>query len=331
VRRRAAYLALAAAVLVGVAGPASADPGDAADAAAAEVARSLVEIGAARTAAADAEVRVDRAQGRSDEAQQEYERASRAARAAEAAAQDAEAGLRAAQGSVAGFARDSYMGGSTSPVLESLLTSGSVAQAIERAALLEAVAINRADVLEDVSDARTRADRSRAAARRALTEADRLRQDARAALASAETVRTAAVQQMAELRATQAELEARLERARAAVVAERATAPAVRIPEPPRPRTPTAPTAPRPSVPAPSAGNDWDAVAMCESGGNWSINTGNGYYGGLQFSQSTWEAYGGLRYAPRADLATKAEQIAIAEKVLDGQGPGAWPTCGRLL
>ncbi|WP_240139181.1 transglycosylase family protein [Streptomyces sp. MUM 178J] len=71
----------------------------------------------------------------------------------------------------------------------------------------------------------------------------------------------------------------------------------------------------------------WDKVAACESGGNWSINTGNGYYGGLQFSQHTWEAFGGARYAARADLATKAQQIAVAESVLDRQGPGAWPTC----
>ncbi|MGW0085292.1 transglycosylase family protein [Streptomyces sp. NPDC003393] len=71
----------------------------------------------------------------------------------------------------------------------------------------------------------------------------------------------------------------------------------------------------------------WNKVAACESSGNWSVNTGNGYYGGLQFTGSTWEAYGGTRYAPRADLATRDQQIAIAEKVLDGQGPGAWPVC----
>ncbi|MGW0880212.1 transglycosylase family protein [Streptomyces sp. NPDC002671] len=71
----------------------------------------------------------------------------------------------------------------------------------------------------------------------------------------------------------------------------------------------------------------WNKVAACESSGNWSINTGNGYYGGLQFTQSTWEAYGGTRYAPRADLASRDEQIAVAEQVLDGQGPGAWPVC----
>jgi LysM repeat protein len=77
--------------------------------------------------------------------------------------------------------------------------------------------------------------------------------------------------------------------------------------------------------------HDWTGVAECESGGDWSINTGNGYYGGLQFSQSTWAAYGGTALAPRADLATPAQQIEIAEKVLTGQGIGAWPTCGSRL
>ncbi|MFH9476072.1 transglycosylase family protein [Streptomyces anulatus] len=72
----------------------------------------------------------------------------------------------------------------------------------------------------------------------------------------------------------------------------------------------------------------WDAVAQCESGGNWSINTGNGYYGGLQFSQSSWAAAGGTQYASRADLASKDQQIATAEKLLDMQGPGAWACAG---
>ncbi|KJY34035.1 MULTISPECIES: transglycosylase family protein [Streptomyces] len=74
--------------------------------------------------------------------------------------------------------------------------------------------------------------------------------------------------------------------------------------------------------------SEWDKVAACESGGNWSINTGNGYYGGLQFSASTWAAYGGKAYAAQANQATKSQQIAIAEKVLKGQGKGAWPSCG---
>ncbi|MFF8680339.1 transglycosylase family protein [Streptomyces sp. NPDC015237] len=77
--------------------------------------------------------------------------------------------------------------------------------------------------------------------------------------------------------------------------------------------------------------SEWDAVAQCESGGNWSINTGNGYYGGLQFSASTWSGYGGTQYAATADQASKAQQIEIAEKVLAGQGKGAWPVCGTGL
>ena len=82
-------------------------------------------------------------------------------------------------------------------------------------------------------------------------------------------------------------------------------------------------------VPPVTNGPIWDAIASCESGNNWAINTGNGYYGGLQFDQNTWERHGGLRYAPRADLATREEQIAIAEVTRARQGWGAWPTCAR--
>jgi LysM repeat protein len=71
----------------------------------------------------------------------------------------------------------------------------------------------------------------------------------------------------------------------------------------------------------------WDRIAKCESGGNWHINTGNGYYGGLQFSAGTWRAYGGSAYASTADKASKAAQIAVATKVQNAQGWGAWPTC----
>ncbi|MEV5597312.1 transglycosylase family protein [Streptomyces sp. NPDC052496] len=82
---------------------------------------------------------------------------------------------------------------------------------------------------------------------------------------------------------------------------------------------------------ASAAGNNWDAVAQCESGGNWSINTGNGYYGGLQFSNSSWAAAGGTKYAPRADQASKSQQIAAAERLLAIQGPGAWTCAGGHL
>ncbi len=84
-------------------------------------------------------------------------------------------------------------------------------------------------------------------------------------------------------------------------------------------------------VPPVSNGAVWDALARCEAGGNWAINTGNGFFGGVQFDQNTWERNGGLRYAARADLATREEQIAIAEVTRARQGWGAWPTCsGRI-
>ena len=76
---------------------------------------------------------------------------------------------------------------------------------------------------------------------------------------------------------------------------------------------------------------EWDQVARCESGGNWAINTGNGYHGGLQFSPGTWSAHGGGEYAPSAHLASKEEQISVAERVLATQGRGAWPSCGGGL
>ena len=77
--------------------------------------------------------------------------------------------------------------------------------------------------------------------------------------------------------------------------------------------------------------NEWDRVAACESGGNWAINTGNGYHGGLQFSQGTWASHGGGEYATSANQATRDQQIAVAERVLASQGRGAWPVCGRGL
>ncbi|MCP2259505.1 LysM domain-containing protein [Streptoalloteichus tenebrarius] len=75
----------------------------------------------------------------------------------------------------------------------------------------------------------------------------------------------------------------------------------------------------------------WDALAQCEAGGNWNINTGNGFSGGLQFTPSTWKAYGGGQYAPNAHQATRDQQIAVAERVLQGQGWGAWPACSSKL
>lgn len=81
-----------------------------------------------------------------------------------------------------------------------------------------------------------------------------------------------------------------------------------------------------PANAATSSASVWDRVAQCESGGNWSTNTGNGFSGGLQFTPSTWKAYGGTGSAQNA---SKAQQIAVAKKVLKGQGPGAWPVCSK--
>ena len=86
-----------------------------------------------------------------------------------------------------------------------------------------------------------------------------------------------------------------------------------------------------PAAASVAAGSVWDSIAQCESGGNWAINTGNGYYGGLQFNAGTWSDYGGGEYAPTANLATRDQQIAIAQKVQAAQGWGAWPACTASL
>jgi hypothetical protein len=90
-----------------------------------------------------------------------------------------------------------------------------------------------------------------------------------------------------------------------------------------------------PLVVAPSAlaasDSTWDRLAQCESGGRWDIDTGNGYSGGLQFSPSTWRAFGGGEFADRAHQASRAEQIVVAERTLAEQGWGAWPACSRKL
>ncbi|WP_067848145.1 resuscitation-promoting factor [Nocardia lijiangensis] len=100
---------------------------------------------------------------------------------------------------------------------------------------------------------------------------------------------------------------------------------------PAQPKTVRKGAKPGTEVPPVRDGQIWDALARCESNGNWAINTGNGYYGGIQFDQSTWERQGGLRYAPRADMATREEQIAIAEVTRARQGWGAWPACTSRL
>jgi len=288
----------------------------------------------------------------------EHQRAQAAADTASAAAQQARQQLGAARADVAAFARSSYMDGSTSPGLQALVTAGGLDQLLERAALLDLVGQGRADVVGRLTVVQQQTDDASAAARTTVTAAAELADRAAADLASAEQLEAGAREQAAAFAAQQATMQAELDRARTAVVAlqeqrtaaqaaereaarqaaEQAAQAAAAPSSAPSPAGPPSsapePATPPASAPAPppaASGNDWDAVAACESGGNWSINTGNGYYGGLQFSQSTWTAYGGAGYAARADLAPKAAQIAVAEEVLAAQGKGAWPTCGKGL
>ena len=299
----------------------------AADQLAAQVGAMLTDLGAARTAVEDAGTRAARAFDAVGDRTRAADQARAAAQAADAAARQAQADLVDARVAVARFARDSYMAGSTVPGLAGLLTAGDPGQMVERAALLAAAGQHRSAVLVAVSVAGQRAAGLQAAAQAAMGEADRLRQEAEAALVSAESERAAAVQQAADLQTAQAAMQTRLDQARSSLVALKTARTAAQQTVPPRPSTPAAPS----GGPVQDPAHDWDAVARCESGGNWSINTGNGFYGGLQFTSSTWSAFGGGAYAPRADLASRSQQIAIAEKVLAAQGPGAWPTCGRSL
>ena len=330
---RAAVLGIAVLVAV-VPGTASAAPADAqraVDDAAALVERSLTQLGDARAAEADAHASAAAARGRYEGTVAGSRTARTAAETARAAAEEAEQQLAGARADVAAFARSSYMSGSTSPGLQALLTAGGPAQMIERAALLDAAGSRRSDVLGRLTVLQEQAADAATVARDALAQAVALEQEAAAHLAAAEQAEAEARQRAAGFQAQQAVLQAQLQDARTAVVDEQRRRTTARpVPQQPVARPPAAP----PTVPAPvpiPAARDWDAVAACESGGNGSINTGNGYYGGLQFSQSTWEAFGGSAYAPRADLAAKSQQIAVAERVLAVQGRGAWPTCGRSL
>jgi LysM repeat protein len=116
--------------------------------------------------------------------------------------------------------------------------------------------------------------------------------------------------------------------ARAALAASAAARPAPATPAGAAPADPAAPAPAASPAPASSGGANWSAIAACESGGNWAASTGNGFYGGLQFTEQTWLANGGGRYASSANLATPAQQVAVAQNVLASQGIGAWPACG---
>jgi Transglycosylase-like domain len=356
--RRLAGIA-AAAVLGLCAAPAaaSAQPSDgqvsaaqqAADDAAAQVARTLTQLGDAQKAVDSAHARAAAARGEYEGRLASYRSAQQAADAAAGAAAAARQQLAAARTDVAAFARSSYIMGSTSPSIQAVLTSAGPAQMLERAALLDAAGSGRTDVLDRIAVVERQAAGAESAARTGLAEAGTLEQQAADALASADRLEADARQRAATFQAQQTAMQTQLGQARATLVslqsersaAQKATQKAAQK---------AAPNAAQPSpspVASPAAGSgggapsgapatetpahDWTAVARCESGGNWSINTGNGYYGGLQFDESTWNAYGGAAFAPRADLATRDQQIAVAERVLARQGAGAWPVCGRSL
>ena len=350
VTSRLGIVAIAAAIgLVVVPGPASAQPADPtdgqlsaasqmADSAAADVARILTQLGNAQAAVVSADAHAAGARAQYEQERVGHLNAQAAATAAQARAEQAQQELAVASADVAAFARSSYMSGSTSPRLRAMLTSTGPAQLMERTALLDAVGQSRSDVLNRVTVAQQQATDAAAAARATLAEAAVLEGRAAAELLRADQMEIEARQQAAAFQVQQATMQVQLQRARTTLVALQAQRTAVQQSA----AQSTAPPAASPPAgsgggsssagPAPGpAANDWTAVAECESGGNWSINTGNGYYGGLQFSQSTWEAFGGGAYAARADLATQSQQIAVAEKVLAGQGKGAWPTCGRNL
>jgi septal ring factor EnvC (AmiA/AmiB activator) len=367
---RLAGLGLAAMIgLVAVPGAASAEPTNpsdgqlgaaqqTADAAAAQVGQMLTQLGTAQAAVDSAHASAVAARGEYDSRLASYQRARSAADAARLAAQQARTNLAAARADVVAFARSSYMAGGTSPAMQAFLTSGGPAQMLERAALLDVVGQGRSDVLDQMTTVQRQADDTSAVARSTLAEAAALQEQAAAALATADRSESDSRRTAAAVQAEQAAMQTQLEQARTTLVAlqgqrsaaqqyaeqqaaeqraaqQRAAQQRTTQQTPaPRSATPTATPGGGSSSTGPvddSSAHDWTGVARCESGGNWSINTGNGYYGGLQFSQSTWLAFGGAAYAARADLATPSQQIAVAEKVLAAQGVGAWPVCGRSL
>ena len=310
------------------------DAAQAVDEAAAQVERLLEQLGSAQAAADDATERATRAREQFDAEQQAYDRAQTDARAAGVAAQQAQAERADAQAAVASFARDSYMSGSTSPVLHSLITSGSPEQMIERAALLDVVGEHRTDVLTVARAAQERAAETQTDAQTAVTDADRSRRAAEAAWEAAE----AAQAEAAGARGESAD-RADLRRGAARPGEEHARGPA----EPPgRGAAGDRATAAQPARRrlADRGPRSRAVTALRARLGRrravrvrWQLEHQHRQrlLRRPAVQPATWAGFGGTAYAPRADLATKSEQIAVAEKVLAVQGPGAWPTCGRNL
>jgi hypothetical protein len=229
-RRRLGAVALAVGIgLFGAPGTASAAPADpsdgqsgavarAAEDAAAEVKRLLEQMGAAQSAADAATAQAARAQDEVEATRLAAQSARADAAQAAAEAQRAQADLSGAREALGRFARTSYMGGSTSPILESLLTSDGPAQMLERAALLDAAGQHRSTVLSGATEAQQRAAETEAAARGAVTESERLQAAAQSALGSAEAARATAIQVVADLRGQQAAAESELAQVRSTLV-----------------------------------------------------------------------------------------------------------------
>ncbi len=220
------------------------------------------------------------------------------------------------------LAAELYKGGAASG-MEAVLSSRSLADIDAQLAYLQSSEEARTEIFEGLASDRSAFeerlaewDSARAEAAEAEAELAELREQVESSVAAqAEEV------EGIEAAIAEAEREEAAAAAAAAAEAEAAAEAAEEAASAPPPTT----GAPNPGPPSGGYSANWDAIAQCESGGNWHIDST--YDGGLQFHPDTWLAYGGGRYARYAWQATREQQIAIAEKVLAGQGPGAWPNC----
>ena len=220
------------------------------------------------------------------------------------------------------IAQELYKGGSTAG-MQAVLSSETLADLDAHMAYLESSEESRNEVFErlaadrsDLEDRLNEMDEARAEAAETQEELMALRDEISTTLAAQQDEIATIEEAIAEADAREA-----AEAAAAAEAAQEAAEEAEEVASEPPPPT----GAPPPAPPSGGYSANWDAIAQCESGGNWHIDST--YDGGLQFHPDTWLAYGGGRYARYAWQATREQQIAIAEKVLAGQGPGAWPNC----
>ena len=220
------------------------------------------------------------------------------------------------------LAEELYKGGS-SVGIEAVLSSKTLADLDAHMAYLESSEQSRNEVFERLASDRSELEERLDEMDEARAEAAETQEQLLAFKGEIESTLASQQDEIADIEESIAAADAR-EAAAAAAAAEEAEAAADEAEEvasEPPPPTGTAP----PPPPSNGYSANWDAIAQCESGGNWHIDST--YDGGLQFHPDTWLAYGGGRYARYAWQASREQQIAIAEKVLAGQGPGAWPNC----